>query len=556
MKKHLTIFLFASLSFCAFSQNQIKVTMPQIVPGKDAAETINLNEQVQIPTFDHRFNAPIPENQISSMKSDTRYFQIDSGGINLRNIQVHRSPQQVLITKDDQYACVRCFLSNTIEVIRISTGEIVRSFVIPSPHYFSLSHDGTKLIVASLTSEPFPDNPPMDDCSSFIIGLNGKSILTTIDIASLEIFKTDTINTQVISRLIQSLNDSIIYLQGKEVIEYNLASSSVIRRWPFTQQIWHSDIDNKNRRIFLTTIDSAHQMRLKAIDLSSGEILTAPPYYTTGEWAVATYLGIDTLSNRIFVQGKYQPYAEILVFDAISLNQLTPVDSAFMNLDCFLICPESGSIYTGAAYPNNTIELDYQTLKRKSTLPLPIYTHWHTLLLNNDKTRIYSFQYGSSEDALSFINPPQYLDLTEYDIKTGNFSQYKLTDQKYGCSYTRTLAITQDGRYILATNSPENTVSIFELPQVGVSETPISNLLNCYPNPTTGLVTVSLNKASDSDYNVQIYNDLGVLLLQITKAKSETNFTIDISEYPTGQFFVHINSDNQSYIGKVTKVKR
>lgn len=94
------------------------------------------------------------------------------------------------------------------------------------------------------------------------------------------------------------------------------------------------------------------------------------------------------------------------------------------------------------------------------------------------------------------------------------------------------------------------------VPGKEAAETPISNLLNCYPNPTTGLVTVSLNKASDSDYNVQIYNDLGVLLLQITKAKSETNFTIDISEYPTGQFFVHINSDNQSYVGRVTKVKR
>lgn len=530
--------------------------MPQIILGKDSIETINMDELIQFNTVDHPFNTNIIENQISSLKSDTRYFQGDSTGINLRNIQVHRSPQQVLITKDDQYACVRCLLSNTIEIIKISTGEIVRSFVIPSPYYFSLSHDGTKLIVASLTSEPFPADPPIDDCSSFIIHLYGKSILTTIDIASLEIFKTDTIKTLSICRLIQSSNDSIIYLQGKEVIEYNLASSSIIRRWPFAQQIWHSDIDNKNKRIFLTTIDSAVQMRLKAIDLSSGEILTAMPYYATGETAVARYIGMDTLSNRIFVQGKYQPYAEILVYDAISLNQLTTVDSAYMGLDCFLACPSLGSIYTGAGYPNNTIEIDYQTLKRKKTLPLPIYTQWHTLLLNTDKTRIFSFQYGSSEDALSFINPPQYLDLIEYDIKTENFSQYKLTDQKYGCSYTRTLAITKDGHYIIATNSPENTLSILELPHVGVAETNFLNLMDYYPNPTSGLVTGSLKKAFDSDYNVEIYNDLGVLLHQSTKTKSETKFTIDISKYPAGQYFLHIHSFNQSYLRKVVKVQR
>jgi len=545
------------ISICALSQDSAFVKWPQIEIDTVSVETRTVDVKMQINASEHFFSSDIfSGNQNVHDILDNKDSQGDSSVINIKNIQVHRNPQQVLITKDDQYACVRCLLSNTIEIIKISTGEIVRSFVIPLPHYFSLSHDGTKLIVASLTSEPFPANPPIDDCSSFIIHLYGKSILTTIDITSLEIFKIDTIKTLSISRLMQSSNDSIIYLQGNEVIEFNLASSSIIRRWPFAQQIWHSDIDNKNKRIFLTTINVSGEFRLKVIDLLTGDTLSALPYYSNGETAYATYIGMDTLSNRIFVQGKLQRCSEILVFDAISLNQLPAIDSAFMNLDCFLICPTLGSIYTGANFPNNTIELDYQTLKRKNTLPLPIYTQWHTLLLNTDKTRIFSFQYGSSEDAMSFINPPQYLDLIEYDIKTADFSQYKLTDQKYGCSYTRTLAITNDGRYIIASNSPENTVSILELSHVGVAETTISNLLNCYPNPTSGLIAISLKKAFDSDYNVEIYDNMGVLLHQTINTESETNFTIDISKYPAGHYFLHINSFNQSYLRKVVKVHR
>ena len=472
----------------------------------------------------------------------------------ITNIKVHRNPEQVIITKDDKYAFIRCFLSNTIEIINISTSEIVKTFTIPSPRDLILSHDGTKFIVASLTNMPFPVDPPKDDCSLLQIELDSISILTTIDISILEVVKTDTIKTLSISRLLQSTSDSIIYLQGKEVIEYNLRSSSINRRWPFSQQIWHSDIDNKNKRIFLTTVNASGESRLKAIDLLTGDTLSALPYYTNGEGAVATYIGMDTLSNRIFIQGKTQPYSEILIFDAISLNQLPPVDSANMLLDSFLACPSLGSIFVGAGFPENIVELNYLTLERKKTLPLPLYSRWYTLLLNNEKSRIFSFQYGASEDMLSFINPPQYLDITEYDITTGAFSQFKVTDQKYGCSYTRTLAATKDGRYIIATNSPENTISILELSHLDIAEINVPQVLKVHPNPSSGIISVSLRKPFGSDYSIELYNLTGVLLLKTFYAKSQTTLTIDLTNYSQGQYLLRIKSNEQSYIRKVAKL--
>ncbi len=522
MKLHFLLLVFLTITITAFSQTTIYEKWPKFEAG--------------INGFDRR-------NEIEQHTLDST----------IRNINVHRNPEQVIISKDDKYAFIRCFLSNSIEIINISKGEKVKNFTIPSPHDFVLSRDGTKLFVASLTSKPFQLDPPADDCSMFKIELDSMSILTTIDLSSLEVVKTDTIKTISISRFLQSNSDSIIYLQGKEIIEYDLRCNTIRRRWPFTQQIWHSEIDIKNKRIFVTTTDSAAQDRLKAIDLSSGDILNAPPYYLNGEKACATYIGLDTLSNRIFVQGKVQPFSQILVFDAVTLNQLTPIDSAFMGLDNFLVCPSSGSIFTGANYPDNTVELDYQTLQRKKVLPLPINTRWYTLFLNNEKSKIFSFQYGASEDMLSVINPPQYLDITEYDIMTGAFSQYKVTDQKYGCSYTRTLAQTKDGRYVIATNSPENTISIFELSHVGTADINASQDLTVYPNPSSGIISVSFKKPFNPDYSIELYNIMGVLLKTIY-SKSQTTLTIDLTNYAQGQYFLRIKSNEQSYIRLVTKM--
>jgi len=497
-------------------------------------------------------------NSIISHEYPIAQIQIDQKGNqnflseNVRNIKVSRSPQQLVITKDDKYAFIRCFLSNTIELINIPTGEIVKSFTVPSPKYLSLNNDGSKLFVASFSDFMFPPNPPIDDCSLLQINLSGISFLTIIDIGTQEISKPDTLKTPYIRNILISSNDSTIYLVGENVVEYNLSTSTIKRQWQISNQIFTSEIDNKNQKIFLTTIDSTAVCYLMVIDLTNGNMLSVP-YYSNGEKASAFYIGMDTLSNRIFVQGKLQPSCEVLVFDAISLNQLSPIDSAYIELDCFLVLPGSGSLFIGGQYPLNTLELDYYTLNRKKELST-LTNQWHTITSNNVNNRLYSFQYGSSENALSYINPAQHLDIIEYDLKTGNQLKYISTDYKYECCYTRTLETTHDGRYIIATNSPENTVSIIELSYESVNETNEENLLDIHPNPTSSFIKVSMKNELDSDYGVEIYNILGELLQHCLKSKSETNFMIELTKYPNGQYFMHINSANQTYIRKIIKI--
>ena len=68
--------------------------------------------------------------------------------------------------------------------------------------------------------------------------------------------------------------------------------------------------------------------------------------------------------------------------------------------------------------------------------------------------------------------------------------------------------------------------------------------VNVYPNPTKG----SLEVISSSDIQfVRIYNSLGVIL-------EESKFTnIQLSEYPIGLYFLHIQTDFGIRIVKVLK---
>lgn len=555
MKQFFLIILLNSLLVYVFSQVNLSVQWPQLESSTVISETRAVDMdcliQTKIPTQNFESNSWF-EDIKEPMSSDYTNYWIDSSGNNLRNIQVSRSPQEVLITNDDRYVCVRSFLSNTVEIIKISTGEMIKSIMVPSPKDFVINHDGTKLIVASLMDRPMPPIIPPEDCTIFGIGLTRQSVLTTIEINSWEISKVDTIKTWSINRLLKSSVDSIIYLQGQDVIEYDLANSTVLRSWIDFDQIWHSKIDNKNKRIFLTTMDSTHENFLKAIDLITGEIITAQ-CYTNGEDAWPRYIGMDTLSNRVFIQGKYQPHSEVLVFDAISLNQLPPIVSAYLGKNSFVTCPSMGSIFIGGGYPNGALELDYQTLQFKQILPLPKHYYWHTILPSEDESKLFTYRYGSAEGGLSLLNPPKYLDISEYDINTGHLRHYTTTENKHSCCYMRSLATTHDGQFLIATNSPENTISIFGISDHGIEVSNSSNFMNVFPNPTSGIITVSINKQIDVDFEIKIFDCIGSMIYKSSRLKSDTNFKIDLSMLTKGQYFIHLNSSKESCIRKVIK---
>jgi DNA-binding beta-propeller fold protein YncE len=470
----------------------------------------------------------------------------------IKKISVSRNPEQVLISADDQFAFIRCAMDNTIEILKIPELKIVKSLLIPMPKYFTFSHDEASLYVASFTDNLFPLNPPEDDCNTFIINLSGKSILTTIDVSSKDILFTDTIPIGFIRKILQPNNDSILYLIGEDVVEYNVIRKEISRRWTFSQNLFRTELDAKNERIFITSVSSQTDS-LMVIDLKTNDVIKIP-YYDNVDYNKQGFIGIDTLSNRIFVQGKFDSVEEVIVYDAISLCKLNPIKGADISNGNFIICPNLNSIFLSAGYPNyNMIELDYITLNQKLALQSPSTDFCKTILYNDKKQRLYTFKFGGQEDELAIINPPEKLDLIEYDLSTGQPFTYETTDSEFGCSYMRSLALTHDGKYVMITNSPENTVSIFELSPSNITVSNEISNLSIYPNPTSAIMEIRTNGIFKLDYNVKLYNILGTQVEELNIPKSITNFSMNLSKLPSGQYLIHFISMNQFYIKRIIK---
>jgi photosystem II stability/assembly factor-like uncharacterized protein len=74
-----------------------------------------------------------------------------------------------------------------------------------------------------------------------------------------------------------------------------------------------------------------------------------------------------------------------------------------------------------------------------------------------------------------------------------------------------------------------------------------------YPNPTSGLFEISLNKPMINDYKIEIFNNLGYLIQTSVNHKSGQSVQIDVSSFPSGVYLIRIRSVNEYYQSKIIK---
>jgi hypothetical protein len=85
--------------------------------------------------------------------------------------------------------------------------------------------------------------------------------------------------------------------------------------------------------------------------------------------------------------------------------------------------------------------------------------------------------------------------------------------------------------------------------EVGIRTQKLPADIHVYPNPANHFVTISVTPKNRSA--ITIYNAQG-----IEKFKSEKDkqiHTVDISEYPSGIYFVKVADGNSSYLHRIVK---
>ena len=99
---------------------------------------------------------------------------------------------------------------------------------------------------------------------------------------------------------------------------------------------------------------------------------------------------------------------------------------------------------------------------------------------------------------------------------------------------TRTITVTQDG-----------------VP-TGINKIEMDNI-KVYPNPTTGLIEISIEEPLGSDYKVEVFNALGCKILSKILSNTEKSTQIDLSTFPSGMYPIVISSKNEYYVTKIIR---
>ena len=94
---------------------------------------------------------------------------------------------------------------------------------------------------------------------------------------------------------------------------------------------------------------------------------------------------------------------------------------------------------------------------------------------------------------------------------------------------------------------------------VGISEIQNQNNFFLYPNPTTGIFTISTSSINPLPSSITIYNTLGELISPLSLRRKPVlngvegggEVTIDLSSQPKGIYFIKIISEDKIYTQKL-----
>jgi hypothetical protein len=68
--------------------------------------------------------------------------------------------------------------------------------------------------------------------------------------------------------------------------------------------------------------------------------------------------------------------------------------------------------------------------------------------------------------------------------------------------------------------------------------------LKIYPNPSRGISIIDFNGASSKNTTITLHNVLGKELKKAMMTGNEAAYSLDLTDYPNGIYFVKVKSEN------------
>lgn len=498
---------------------------------------------------------PVSSLEYTRTRLDTNYI--------LTNINVSRSPQQVLIPPGSHKAFVVCKGTAELLVIDLVTATVENSIILNCfPSDIIINANGSKIYISSLTDQP-PINFPLDDCGSMGIAI-GPSPIIIIDT------QTQTIDTIIINNVCFKtilLNEaaSVMYTIGCEnyINAYDMNTFSLLHTYNlytlsgYITQPHSSALATDANKLYLKSIifaGSNIEEQIQVIDLTTN-LFHVITYDTLGysSSALFTPLMLSPDAQDIYIYGSYSAYPPnapgTLIFDA----ETEVIKAIVPNLapeDNYIPFSDSTAFFDDTGLFGDKTLFDFRNYEIINDLPVGGCSGAVSL----NKEKLYLTQIGANHDGAIIYGSPERYDITIVSSETETFTSIFVADETFTCSYERTLAMTTDGCYLITTNSALNTVSILNiLPPVSVPENRYSMRISIYPNPTSGVFTVDLNSIVEDYIAIQIIDVLGKTVFEESNIKvgNRIQKLIHLDNKPPGLYYLIAKGKNSTSRKKI-----
>ncbi len=211
----------------------------------------------------------------------------------------------------------------------------------------------------------------------------------------------------------------------------------------------------------------------------------------------------------------------------------SPITSSFSNL-------ESNNWFANYNLPNaGEFTISYLSMLpvelinfRGQSVEEGIQIDWQTASEQNNKG--YILQRRSS-NAIDWLD----LSFVEGIGTTSELQHYAYIDHDpfVGINYYRLKQIDFDEHYEFS-----------EI--INVNNASLSNEVIIFPNPTSDVLHVDLSTLLEQTTTVQLINKFGQVIFETKKEKEERNFSLDLSSYPGGPYYLQFTQNHKPMVSK------
>jgi len=101
----------------------------------------------------------------------------------------------------------------------------------------------------------------------------------------------------------------------------------------------------------------------------------------------------------------------------------------------------------------------------------------------------------------------------------------------------------------------ESTTTYTPNASSGINELPATIKYELYPNPTKDYAFIYFDPSNPNNMKGSLYNEQGQLLQQINNLQPSISYTLDLSKYASGVYFLHLESDQVGVVEKIVKTE-